>query len=120
MKKTDILTRKEVKILVDAFYDKVNADTLLGPVFSHVNWPAHLPTMYDFWSSILFGDQSYRGNPFERHLHLNIERTHFSRWLMLFHETVDEQFAGEKAEEAKARASAIANIFQHKLGLFAT
>ena len=90
--KTDILTRSEIKLLVDRFYEKVQADPLLAPVFSHVDWPHHLPIMYNFWSSMLLGDQSYRGNPFLKHLPLPIEAQHFDQWLKLFTETEKESF----------------------------
>lgn len=113
----DIVQREDVKILVDRFYDKVKTDPLLGPVFNHVDWPHHLPIMYDFWSSILLGDQSYRGNPLQKHLHLGIGEGHFGRWLILFKETVDENFEGEKAEEVKMRAQSIAGVFQIRMGL---
>jgi len=106
-----------VKLLVDSFYEKVKGDPLLGGVFSHVRWEDHLPIMYNFWSSMLFGDQSYRGTPLKPHLHLPVTTVHFSRWLKLFEETVNENFAGAKAEEIKARAWAIAGVFQHKMGL---
>ena len=115
--KTDILTRSDVMVMVDRFYEKVNQDPFLGPVFMHVDWPQHLPIMYNFWSSMLLGDQTYRGNPLQRHLHLGIDKSHFAQWLTLFRETVDENFEGEKAEEVKMRARSIAGIFQLKLGL---
>ena len=117
MEKVDILTRKDLTRLVDSFYDKVKGDKLLGPVFSHVNWPKHLPIMYDFWCSMLLGEQTYRGNPFQKHLHLPIDASHFTQWLNLFNTTVDENFNGEKADEVKLRAHSIAGIFQHKMGL---
>jgi hemoglobin len=116
----DIVQREDVKILVDRFYEKVKADPLLAPVFSHLNWPHHLPIMYDFWSSMLLGDQTYRGNPLQKHLPLQIDKSHFSQWLALFTATVDENFAGEKAEEVKMRAQSIAGIFQLKMGLMRT
>jgi hemoglobin len=116
----DIVQREDVKVLVDRFYDKVKADPLLAPVFRHLNWPHHLPIMYDFWSSMLLGDQTYRGNPLQKHLPLQIDKSHFSQWLALFKETVDENFAGEKAEEVKMRAQSIAGIFQLKMGLMRT
>lgn len=115
--KSDITTREDIVALVDAFYSKVQADDLLGPVFSHVDWPHHLPIMYSFWSSMLLGEQSYRGNPFQKHLPLPIESKHFDQWLRLFLETVDEKFSGEKAEEIKMRAQSIAGIFQVRMGL---
>ena len=115
--KNDINTRSDIEKLVNDFYGKVQNDQLLGPVFRHVDWPHHLPVMYDFWSSILLGDQSYRGNPLHKHLPLPIEGKHFDQWLKLFTETVNENFAGDKAEEVKMRAESIAGIFQLKLGI---
>lgn len=115
--KKDITSREDIKLLVDAFYDKVRGDELLAPVFSHVDWPHHLPIMYNFWSSMLLGDRSYLGNPFQKHLPLPIRPAHFDRWLKLFRETVNENFAGEKAEEVQLRAESIAGIFQLRMGL---
>ena len=115
--KDDIKTREDVQLLVDRFYQKVQADQLIGPVFSHVDWPHHLPIMYNFWSSMLLGDQSYRGNPFQKHLPLKIQSKHFDQWLKLFRETVGENFAGEKADEVLMRAESIAGIFQMRMGL---
>lgn len=115
--KNDILCREDVINMVDKFYNKVKSDELLGPVFSHVDWPHHLPIMYNFWSSMLLGEQSYRGNPLQKHLPLPIQHKHFNQWLTLFRETVDENFAGEKAVEVKERAQNIAGIFQIKMGL---
>ena len=115
--KKDITSRQDIQILVDNFYDKVKVDDLLGPVFANLDWPHHLPTMYNFWSSMLLGDQSYRGNPLEKHLRLAITSEHFNCWLKLFKETVNETFSGEKAEEVKIRADSIAGIFQLKMGL---
>lgn len=115
--KPDVSGRQEIVILVDRFYDKVRHDELLAPVFSHVNWSHHLPVMYNFWSSMLLGDRSYAGNPFQKHLPLAIGTHHFERWLSLFKQTVAENFRGEKAEEAVMRAESIAGIFQHRMGL---
>lgn len=115
--KTDIVDRNDVIKLVNTFYDKVKADPLIGPVFSHVDWPHHLPKMYDFWSSMLLGEQSYRGNPMQKHFPLPIKSEHFNRWLKLFHQTVDENFAGDKAEEVKMRSNSIASVFQYRMGL---
>ena len=64
----DIVERKDIELLVDSFYEKVKNDQLLGPVFAHVDWPKHLPVMYQFWSSMMLGEQSYKGNPFQKHI----------------------------------------------------
>jgi len=120
--KHDIENRDDVKLLVDAFYDKVKKDTTIGYIFNDiakVNWDKHLPVMYDFWESILFFTGSYTGNPMTVHglVHRAAKLTteHFNVWLKLFTSTVDELFGGEKAELAKQRAISIATVMQTKL-----
>ena len=112
-----ITRRDDIVLLVNSFYEKVKNDNLLSPLFAQVDWPNHLPVMYNFWSSMLLGDQSYRSNPFQKHMGLAIGAEHFARWLELFHHTVDENFTGEKADEVKERARSIAGVWQYKLGL---
>lgn len=115
--KTQIKSRKDIEYLIQQFYARVQKDQLLGPVFAHVDWPSHLPTMYNFWSSILLGDMSYQGSPFPKHRDLSINSGHFSRWLAIFEETVDSVFEGQLAEDAKSRAKTIALLFQNRMGL---
>jgi hemoglobin len=117
MEKNEITTREDIILLVNRFYDKVKDDNLLGPLFAHVDWPHHLPIMYGFWSSMLLGEQSYQGNPFQKHVGLAIAAAHFDRWLMLFYQTVDELFTGDKAVEVKDRARSIAGVWQYKLNI---
>ena len=118
--KPDITHPDDVKLMVDGFYEKVKTDELLGPVFggqAQVHWEAHLPTMYSFWTKILLGEGEYLGRPFQKHIPLKIDASHFKRWLALFEGTVDSNFEGEMADEAKLRANAIAQAFQAKLGI---
>ena len=118
MIKHDIQTEDDIKLLVDTFYSRVNADPLLSPIFNDVaklDFAKHMPIMYAFWNMLLLGGQSYQGNPFSRHVHLPIDAQHFNRWIELWHSTIDDLFVGEKANEAKARALAISGIFQVKL-----
>lgn len=116
--RADITSEADIQLLVDTFYHNVNHDALLAPIFNsvaQVDWSRHLPIMYDFWSSILLNTSRYHGRPFPKHLPLPIDAAHFQRWLALFGATVDELFAGPKAEEAKLRALNIARIFEHRL-----
>ena len=116
----DLTSRSEIIRLVDAFYDRVRDDDLLGPIFNdiaRVDWAAHLPRMYDFWESVLFGEAVFKGNPLAVHISL-AERTpltsvQFDRWLALFGATVDQLFEGPLANEAKARAARIAQVLQY-------
>jgi hemoglobin len=114
----DLTTEEDIRCLVDSFYARVEQDELLGPVFNgfaHVNWASHLPAMYDFWSSVLFGTSRYKGRPLPKHIPLPIGAVHFQRWLQLFYQSVDEQFSGPTADDAKARALSIATLFEHRL-----
>jgi hemoglobin len=115
--KNDIKDRRDIELLVNTFYNKVKEDELLGPVFQGLNWPHHLPIMYNFWSSLVLGDQSYSGNPLQKHLPLAVGAEHFKRWLKLFTETLDENFIGDKAADAKQRAQTIAHVFQLRMGI---
>lgn len=115
----DLASRADIERLVDAFYDRVRADDLLAPIFddiARVNWTAHLPWMYDFWDSVLFGGTAFKGNPLAVHRELARKATlspaEFGRWIALFHDTVDALFAGPTAEEAKSRAVRIAATMQ--------
>ena len=95
--KPDISTSEDIRTLIDAFYEKVKDDDVIGFIFNDiakVDWPKHLPRMYAFWEFLLLGQDTYKGNPMEVHqkLHNNLKLTdaHFTRWLQLFHATVDE------------------------------
>ncbi|MDB6110253.1 MAG: sec-independent protein translocase TatC [Pedosphaera sp.] len=117
---TDIITEADIKTLVDSFYQKVNADELLSPIFNgvaQVDWAEHLPTMYQFWGSMLLRTNNYRGRPWPKHALLPVNAAHFTRWLALFKQTVDERFTGLKAIEAKNIAASIADTFQNRLQL---
>ena len=115
---TEIESLKEVKQLVDLFYEKVRKDSLLANIFNGVikdNWPSHLEKMYRFWQTVLLQEHTYQGSPFAPHAKLPVNAKHFDRWKHLFFETIDENFHGEKAKEAKFRAEKMAEMFQFKI-----
>ena len=116
--KNDILQLADITLLVDSFYGKVREDELLSPIFNQRigdKWSEHLGKMYLFWQSVLLSERTYYGNPFAPHANLPVDKIHFDRWLALFNETIDEQFTGEKAEEARWRAGKMAEMFRHKI-----
>lgn len=120
--KQDITDRNDIIHLVDTFYAKVSRDAVIGPIFTDVakvNWDHHLPVMYSFWETQLLDGKTYAGNPMKVHADLNARypllQYHFDGWVRLFVETVDELFAGSKAEEAKTRGSQIAQLMHHKM-----
>jgi len=120
----DIRSRDEIVRLVDAFYTRVREDDLLGPIFdevARVDWAEHLPKMYAFWETVLFGAGTFRGNPLAVHSALAqktpLTSREFDRWVELFQATVDELFEGPVAEDARMRAARIAFTMQHHLGM---
>jgi len=117
----DLVSRTDIELLVNTFYHRVRVDDILGPIFddvADVDWDRHLPRMYSFWETVLFGASGFRGDPMAVHRELasrvSLGAPEFGRWLGLFHESVDTLFSGPRAEEAKARASRIAEVMaQH-------
>lgn len=119
--KFDIETPDDIQTLVNNFYKKVQTDEQIGYIFNEVakvDWQHHLPRMYAFWEFLLLGMDTYRGNPIEPHWKIHalesLRAEHFDRWLALFQKTVDENFAGERAEIAKFRAFSIAETWKPK------
>ncbi len=117
--KQDIQGRKDIEHLVNEFYEKVKKDDLLSGYFSHVNWNKHLPLMYSFWENTLLFTGGYFGNPLKSHQTFHkfkpLNEELFLRWQELFIKSVDEQFAGEKAELAKQRAMSISTVMLMKI-----
>ncbi|MCO5235284.1 MAG: group III truncated hemoglobin [Chitinophagaceae bacterium] len=117
----DILCLDDVKKLVDTFYTKVRNDALLAPIFNERiqdRWPQHLEKMYAFWQTLLLDEHTYFGSPFPPHAQLPVQHEHFTQWMQLFTETVEELFSGEKAAEAKWRAGKMAEMFEFKIERF--
>ena len=120
--KKDIENREDIRLLVDAFYQRVKEDDTIGFIFTDVvrmNWEKHLPVMYDFWDNALFYTGTYSGNPMNLHRHLHhirpLDSKHFKRWVDLFVETIDEYFEGEKADLARQRARSIATVMEEQI-----
>ncbi len=120
--RSDLRTRADIERLVDAFYERVRHDDLIGFIFNDVartDWAEHLPRMYAFWETVLFRSGGYRGDPLSAHRRVAaltpMERPQFERWLALFHATVDELFEGENAGHIKRCAADMAGVIHHRL-----
>ncbi|HTI57939.1 group III truncated hemoglobin [Mucilaginibacter sp.] len=119
----DIETREDIRLLVENFYRKVADDEIIGEIFRDVlvfKWETHIPVMIDFWETVLLGGASYRGNTMRVHIDLDkkhrLSPVHFERWKKLFFETIDEHFAGIKADEAKKRSELMETLMLTKIG----
>jgi hemoglobin len=118
----DIETRADCERLVRAFYGKALEDPIIGWIFvdvANLDVEAHVPQIASCWETILLGAHSYAGGAFAPHaaLHMKtpLKRGHFERWLWLWCTTVDELFAGERAELAKSHAQRVARAFHGRL-----
>jgi hemoglobin len=120
--RTDIHDRADCERLVRAFYGRALVDPVIGFIFvdvAHLELEAHVPRIASFWETILLGAQSYAGGAFRPHAALNakvrLRAGHFERWLWLWRTTVDELFAGPRAELAKSHAERVAHAFHGRL-----
>ena len=118
----DIETRADCEALVRAFYGKAMVDPVIGFIFTDVaklDLEAHVPQIASFWETILLGTKTYAGNPFAKHVPLHakvgLREGHFKVWLGLWFGTVDELFAGERANLAKVHALRVAQAFSQRL-----
>jgi hemoglobin len=119
---SDIETRGDCERLVRAFYSRALVDPIIGFIFTDVaklDLEEHVPTIASFWETVLLGGQSYRGGAFAPHAQLNarvrLRGAHFDRWVQLWCTTVDELFAGDRANLAKSHAQRVARAFHRRL-----
>ena len=112
MKKVELDSRENVNLLVRTFYDKVQKDELIGPIFNRQieDWEEHYERLTDFWETNLLFIRRYKGNPVVAHNKVDkandhsTTQVHFGRWLQLWFETLNDLFTGDNAELAKRRA----------------
>jgi len=120
------ITEARISQLVEAFYERIREDELLGPIFDSMitDWAPHLGRMKAFWTSIAIESGRFHGNPMVKHLAIpGIERRHFDHWLTLFNQTLLEvipdtaaqQFLAERA--ARIGDSLMTGIAIHRDGL---
>ncbi len=118
----DIETREDCERLVRAFYARTLEDPVIGWIFvdvARLDLEAHVPVVASFWETILLGARTYSGGAFRPHaaLHarIGLRAGHFQRWLWLWRTTVDESFAGPRAELAKSHALRVAEAFHRRV-----
>lgn len=125
--KKEIQNREDIRLLVEAFYDKIREHETLGPIFNRIitDWPSHLHLLTDFWESQLLLRRQYHGDPITVHQEVDdkmnntITSEHFGLWLNLWYATLDELYEGDTAWVAKNRAQKMSTmlylkIFEHR------
>jgi len=118
----DIQNREDLHLVMSEFYLKLLADSKINYLFTEVakiDLAPHLLELVDFWEQILFDKGSYRKNVLQIHTDLNqqskLSEEHFTIWLNYFNSTIDENFAGQTAENMKTRALSIATVMKIKM-----
>jgi hemoglobin len=111
----DISSKEDISRLVHGFYGKVLKDEQLSPFFKDLDFEVHMPKMIHFWSFALLNEPGYTTNVVEKHVHMPLKDVHFERWLTLFNETIDENFSGKIASQAKQRAQLIGWTIKSKI-----
>lgn len=108
------ITEAMIERLVRAFYDKVRADEVLGPIFEARirDWEPHLQQMFAFWSSVALMTGRYHGTPMVKHNRLPVDAAHFDRWLGLFEQTARKICPPEAAGHFMERARRIASSLE--------
>jgi hemoglobin len=114
------ITEANIRQLVDAFYARVRADSVLGPIFERAipgDWQPHLAKMYAFWSSVMLTSGRYKGNPVVKHLAIpGMTPELFTRWLALFDAACRDLFDDAESAAFRGKAERIAESL--KLALF--
>lgn len=121
--KRELNNRENIHLLVTTFYGKVRQDELIGDFFNQTinDWPHHFEQLTDFWEGNLLMKPIFRGRPGAKHIMVDrafngaIEQKHFTRWLELWHETLDEHFTGDQVDVAKQIAGRAAIMFLSKI-----
>ncbi|MGD1254429.1 group III truncated hemoglobin [Mycobacterium seoulense] len=118
----DLVDRADVEALLRRFYGRALADEVLAEPFSElraVGLDSHIPTMCDFWETVLFRAGRYRGSALQAHRDIHrrtpLSNRHFLRWLTIWHDTVDEMYCGAAADRAKIQAARIAWAMHRRL-----
>jgi hemoglobin len=114
------ITEENIRRLVDAFYVRVRADSVLGPIFERAipgDWQPHLEKMYAFWSAVMLTSGRYKGNPVVKHFAIpGMAPELFTRWLALFDAACRELFDDAVSAAFRGKAERIAESL--KLALF--
>lgn len=118
----DIQNREDLHLIMSEFYLKLLADSKINYLFikvAKIDLAPHLLDLVDFWEQILFDRGNYRKNVLQIHTDLNhqskLSEEHFAIWLHYFNSTIDENFAGQTAENMKTRALSIATVMKIKM-----
>ncbi|AUN98003.1 hypothetical protein C0V70_07750 [Bacteriovorax stolpii] len=122
--------RELIYIVVEAFYKKAVYDVLIGYHFEKFRQPeeleSHLQRIATFWEMQLTGaiTRPLEGPQFRlmmTHFQLGLKRGEIGRWVVLFHQTLDEleqQFKEQAPPEELAEIQLITSEWKKRIAFF--
>ncbi|MEC7764626.1 MAG: group III truncated hemoglobin [Pseudomonadota bacterium] len=110
-----VVTAEDIDRLIPAFYARLRAHEVLGPIFARAitpeygpEWQAHEEKVAGFWRAALQIDRSFRGSPMQAHVtNGEVRPEHFPLWLDTFHATARDVLPADKAAHMSAIADRI-------------
>lgn len=115
-------SRQDIEEIVARFYEVILQDPIVGFIFTDIvkiDLAHHLPIIVDFWADSLFRENQYHGNPLLKHMDIHqkvpLKPGHFTRWLYLFNQAVDENHQGDNAKRMKSKAEMVAKSISAKI-----
>lgn len=125
MQRPDADVREQIDTFVDAFYERMLLDPLLGPLFievAQIELSEHLPRIKAYWRKMLLGDSDYHRHMMRKHRDVNARQLfadeHYQRWLSLFEETLLRHPLGAQTERASELARRVAGNMRQNLERF--
>ncbi len=118
---SDLINRQDIEKLIDSFYEKVHKEPKLAPYFKipEEKWKIHLERTANFWENWLFDTKNYNGGlmwvHLEKHQEIPIKTEQFERWLALWFLSIDELYAGDKADFLKIKALELGQMMNQRL-----
>ncbi|WP_135081346.1 group III truncated hemoglobin [Terasakiella sp. SH-1] len=114
-----------LRVMLNAFYDEVQKDELIGPIFikkigtTEEDWAPHMDRVVKFWCSVLLNTKEYGGGFMIKHAALpKLEMEHFKRWMEIFMRTVPEHFETSQSVEITIKAQTLLKNLHQQYGQF--
>ena len=123
------LIMSQIDKIVKSFYEKAVKDVLIGYHFRKIQegdsedvlnpslifFKSHIPRITSFWrAQLLVEKTSLTFDLIKTHAPLRINKGELNRWLMLFHQTLDEYGKSELTDLWKKKLLFFERVFQKR------
>lgn len=113
----DRISREETVRVIRAFYADLATDPLIGHFFAHIeDFAPHEKVIVEFWRTAM-GERSSAPAQVDmlgKHRPLELEPTHYARWLGLLEQVLNRELAPELAAQWLQMARGIAETLQRR------